>query len=144
MIRLLEVQKSTTDIEVSMTPEIRTYNIVSGLMSDNCQPYRVAERIMIWLTPTGLLGELEAIYPPTVNKFPCQYEKELRKQDGFPRFEVITCNGEGIIQPLDDGFIVWLRKERTVDLLIEFKQVQFLFEQDELVAIVTHRVSIVE
>ena len=144
MIKLLEIQKSNTDIEVSITPEVQTYNIVSGLMSDDCKPYQVAEDVMIWFSPTGFLGELEAIYPFTVDNFPCQYVKELHIQDGFPRFEVITCDNEGVIQPIDDGFIVWLKKEKMVNLQVEFKNVQFLFDQDELVAIVAHQTSIVE
>jgi hypothetical protein len=144
MIRLTGIQNRDTDIEVSVEIADRAYNIVSGLMSDDGRPYRIAEHVMIWLDPVGFLGEVEAIYPPIVTISPCQYGEKLQKQAGFPQFEVTACDNEGAIQPLDDGFIVWLAKEQTIDSQIEFKNVQFLLTQDELIAIVAHQATIIE
>lgn len=135
MIQLTEIQSSDVDIDVSITPEVRTYNIVSGFMSDDARPYRVAQHVMIWLDPTGFLGELEAIYPLIVHNSPCQYGKELSRKAGFPRFEIPACDNEGMIQLLDDGFVVWLAKEKTIDGQIDFNNVQFLLAQGEMVAI---------
>jgi hypothetical protein len=144
MIQLIEVQNSNIDIEVSITPEVHTYNIVSGYMSDNTRPYRVAERVMIWLDLAGFLGEVEAIYPPMVHSSPCQYGKELLRKAGFPRFEIAACDNEGMIQPIDDRFIVWLAKGKTIDGQIDYKNVQFLLAGDEIVGIVAHQPSIVK
>jgi hypothetical protein len=144
MIRLVEVQNKDTSIEVSVEITDRAYNIVSGLMSDDARPYPVSEKVMIWLDPAGFLGEVEAIYPPITTTSPCRYGEKLQKQEGFPQFEVITCDNEGIIQPLDDGFIIWWAREKIIDLEIEFKNLQFLFTQEELVAIVAHGASIIE
>lgn len=138
MIRLIGIQNKNTSIEVSVEITNRAYNIVSGLMSDDGRPYRVAERVMIWLDPLGFLGEVEAIYPPMTTSALCQYEETLQKRGGFPQLEVISCDNEGIIQPLDDGFIVWLGKEKSIDLEVAFKNLQFLFTQEELIAIVAH------
>ena len=144
MIRLIGVHNRDTSIEVSVEITDRAYTIVSGLMSDDGRPYRLAERVMIWLDPVGFLGEVEAIYPPMTTRALCQYEETLQKQGGFPQLEVLAYDNEGIIQPLDDGFIVWLAKEKIIDLEVEFKNLQFLFTQEELVAIVAHQASIIK
>jgi hypothetical protein len=144
MIRLIEVHTSESAMEVSITPEVHTYNIVSGYMSDDARAYRVADYVMIWLALPGFVGEVEAIYPPIVQNSPCHSGKELIRSTGFPRFEIAACDNEGMIQPMNDGFIVWLAKGKTIDRQIDFKQVQFLLADDELVGIVAHQPSIVK
>lgn len=144
MIRLIELQNRSADIEVSISPTVRTYNIVSDLMADDCKPYRVAEHVMIWLDPAGFLGEVEAIYPPMTTSALCQYGDTLQKRNGFPQLAIMSCDNEGIIQPLDNGFTLWLAKEKIIDLEVTFKNVQFLFAQEELVGLIAHQALIIE
>ena len=85
MIKLLNTIVVNTEIEVSFTPEVKTYNIVTGFMSDNCRPFRVSEHIMIWITEEGYIGEIECIYPETVDTPLCSYSHDLSRKLGFPQ-----------------------------------------------------------
>jgi hypothetical protein len=145
MIKVIGLQSlADVDIEVSYTPEVRTYNIISGMMSDDCLPFRVAQHVMVWLNTDGLLGELEAIYPPIVGVSLCTYADHINEQEGFPRLMVVAVGDEGLLQPIEDGFVVWFAQKRMIDRIITFKTLTFLAVEDELVAIVAHQVTPVE
>ncbi|MFL5703900.1 MAG: hypothetical protein ACJ8AG_13850 [Ktedonobacteraceae bacterium] len=133
-----------TAIEASFTPEVSTYNIVSGLMSNDCKPFRIAQGTMLWLHEDGFLGELECIFPQIVDKPLCSYATGISQREGFPQFEVRSLDNEDCIQNCEDGFIAWLVRDTTVDLQVCFKNVHFFFSIDELVAIEAHQVLLVE
>lgn len=144
MIKLVGVQDINVDIKASFTPSVKTYNIVSGLMSDDCQPYRVAQSVMIWLTPEGFLGEIEAIYPPLVSYSLDESLEGIDKQRGFPLFEVGACDNDGFIQHLENGFRIWFSKEKTTSLLISYKNVDFFVAGDKLLSVAAYHTSLIE
>ncbi len=144
MIKLIGLQTVDTDIVASFTPEVNAYNIISGFMSDDCKPYRVALKVIIWFHDDGFVGELEAISPWVIDKSPCNYAEKISQMEGFPQFAIPSCDNEGAIQHLEDGYIVWLAKGKTIDEQINYKQVQFLLSGEELIAIAARHVSVVE
>ncbi len=126
MIKVIGLQPlADVDIEVSYTPEVRTYNIISGMMSDDCLPFRVAQHVMVWLNTDGLLGELEAIYPPIVGLSLCTYAEHINEQEGFPRMMVVAVGDEGLLQPTEDGFVVWFAQKRMIDKSLPSKRSLF-------------------
>jgi hypothetical protein len=135
MIKLIAVRSEETEIQSTYTPDVRTYNIVSGLMSDDCKPYRVAQSMMIWMTESGHMGEIECIYPVAVEGQMCLFKEIVKELSGFPVFEVLCCDNEAYIQNHNNGFTLWLTKDKEVDTQIEFKQLKFLVANNELVGI---------
>lgn len=83
MIRLLDIRVEETDIETSNIPEVRTYNIISGMMSDDCKPFRIAQSAMIWMTEDGYIGEIECIYPIEVDANMCLFKETINRCDGI-------------------------------------------------------------
>lgn len=55
MIKINSIKDIKTEIEISYTPEVKTYDISTTLMTDECKPYRVAESAMIWINEVGFL-----------------------------------------------------------------------------------------
>ena len=144
MIKLLNTIVVNTEIEVSFTPEVKTYNIVTGFMSDNCRPFRVSVHIMIWITEEGYIGEIECIYPETVDTPLCSYSHDLSRKLGFPQIEICSCDNEAYIQHCDEGFTIWLNKEKMINKIIDCNQFLLLVSGDELVAVKTQECNIVE
>jgi hypothetical protein len=136
MIRLLDIRVEETDIETSNIPEVRTYNIISGMMSDDCKPFRIAQSAMIWMTEDGYIGEIECIYPIEVDANMCLFKETINRCDGFPAFEVLCCDNEVYVQNKDNGFTIWLTKRKEIDTEIVYKQLRFFVSNGELVGIV--------
>jgi hypothetical protein len=144
MIKVIGLRHPNVDIEASYTPEVRTYNIISGIMSDDCQPFRVARHVMVWLNADGLLGELESIYPPIVGVSFGAYADQINYEEGFPQLMVFAPESEGSIQLLEDGFVVWFAQKQMIDRIITFKTLAFLVSEGELVALEAHQVTFVK
>jgi hypothetical protein len=144
MIKLRGLQSVDTTVKSTFTPEVRTYNIVSGRMSDECKPYRVAQHAMFWLDDEGFLGELECIYPKVVEQAYCHYSDTLVPRNGFPQFEVLSTDSICAVQHQGNSFTVWFSKDKTIDDEIVSENVHFLFAGDELVGIKADQISIIE
>ena len=137
MIKLVGVQPIATAVTSTITPEVRTYDIVSEMMSDECKPYRVAEHAMLWLDNQGFLGELECIYPQVVEQPLCNYLDEVIPQNGYPQLIVSSCDNVSYIQHQGDNFSIWLAKDKTIDNEVLSGNVHFLFADNELVGLVS-------
>lgn len=136
MIKIVDSITTDTDVEVSVTPQIKTYNIVTGCMSDDCKPYRVAQSAMMWISENGCLGEIECIYPIVVEDDMCSFRETTTQFTGFPVFEIISCDNEAYIQNKDNGFVIWFNKSKEIDTEILFEQLSFLISEKELVGII--------
>jgi hypothetical protein len=144
MIKLRGLQSVDTTVTSTFTPEVRTYNIVSGRMSDECKPYRVAQHAMLWLDDEGFLGELECIYPQVVEQACCHHPGNLAPRSGFPQFEILSTDNICAVQHQGNSFTVWFSRDKTIDDEIMFENVHFLFAGNELVGIKADQVSIIE
>lgn len=58
MIKLITFKTEDTNIQITYTPDVRTYNVVSGLMNDECKPFKIAQSAMMWVNDKGYLGEI--------------------------------------------------------------------------------------
>jgi len=135
MIKIKSYKTKDTNIEVTYTPNVKTYNIVSGLMTDDCRPFRIAQSAMLWIDENGYIGEIECIYPIVVKEQICTFKDKMKTFDGFPAFEIPYCDNEVYLQNQDSGFIIWLSKDKNIDTIITFKQLRFLIANGELVGI---------
>ncbi|SFX09788.1 hypothetical protein SAMN04487866_101516 [Thermoactinomyces sp. DSM 45891] len=144
MIKLTNLRNVSSEINGSYTPEVNTYNIVSGFMSDNSRPFRVSQSIMFWINESGFLGEIECIYPAIVNEWACNYADRCIKEIGFPQLEIITPSNQAYVQSLEEGFIIWFSKGELIDLEIAFSNAVFLFSGNELVGLKISPILIVE
>ena len=136
MIKLIAIRIEETDIQITNIPEVRTYNIVSGMMSDDCKPFRIAQSVMIWMTENGYIGEVECIYPIEVEKQICLFKETIKQFSGFPAFDVLRCDNDAYIQDQNNGFTIWLSKDKEIDTEIVYKQLRFLVSNSELVGII--------
>lgn len=146
MIKIISYRTEDTNIEITYTPDVRTYNIVSGLMTDDCRPFRIAQSAMIWIDENGYIGEIECIYPIVVEEQTCIFKDKVKTFDGFPAFEIPYCgnDNEVYIQNQDSGFIIWFSKDKEIDTIIKFKQLRFLIVSNELVGITCKEHEIIE
>jgi|LSQX01.2.fsa_nt_gb hypothetical protein len=144
MIKIISYRTKDTNIEITYTPNVRTYNIVSGLMTDDCRPFRIAQSAMIWIDENGYIGEIECIYPIVVEDQICTFKDKVKIFDGFPAFEIPYCDNEVYIQNQVNGFIIWFSKDKEIDTIITFKQLKFLISNNELVGITCKEHEIIE
>jgi hypothetical protein len=144
MIKMISYRTEDTNIEIKYTPDVRTYNIVSGLMTEDCKPFRVAQSAMIWIDENGYIGEIECIYPIVVEEQICTFKDKVKTFYGFPAFEILCCDNEIYIQSKGSGFVIWFSKDKEIDAVITFKQLKFLIANNELVGITCEEQNIVE
>lgn len=136
MIRVMGFNDVQTEIEVSYTAEVKTYNLITDLMSDECEPYRVAQSAMLWLNRNGDIGELECIYPKVVESSPCRFSELIYEQKGLPQLEVTSDDSDVYVQHHEEGYIVWFTKGKVIDSQIQMKNTTFLLAGSELSGIV--------
>ncbi len=121
---------------------VRTYNIVTGMMSDECKPFEVAiNHTMMWLDNKGYLGEIECRVPSLVEYAPCSASITSELREYFPQFAILSSNNISLAQRCESGFILWLASDKVIDTKIHYKTLQFLIANDELVGIVAHQAS---
>lgn len=136
MIRLIEVvHESFANIETSYIDEIKTFNIVTNFMDDDCKAYEIAIGSMLWNNDNSIMGELECIFPPIVHSDQCVFSKGIRSVNGIPKLKVIDNNADVCLQLSESDYIIWFKKEANIDLQINSNNVEFLFSDEELVAI---------
>lgn len=144
MIKIKGIKAKDTEIKISFTSQVKTYNIISGFMSDECKPYRVAQSVMIWINGDGYIGEIECIYPTNVNKTQCNYSEKVNQINGLPIIEIYSCDNEAFIQHFEGGFILWLSKDKFINTEVSFKDLTFLLSGKELVAIKANHTIIID
>lgn len=144
MIKIICNIIKNTNVEITYIPAVRTYNVASGLMTDNCRPFRIAQSAMIWIDENGYIGEIECIYPVVVEDQICTIKDNVEIFYGFPAFEVVCCDNEVYVQSQDSGFIIWFSKDKEIDTIITFKQLRFLIASNELVGITCKEYEIIE
>lgn len=142
MIKIKKVDQVRIKTKASYALEERTYNIESELMSDECKGYRIAQNAFLWLTDKGYLGEIESIYPKTIDIPPYRFSPEIRREKGFPQLELVSYQNEVSIQHHEGGFTIWLIVDKTVDYEVISNNISFLASGNQLVAIGAKEASI--
>ncbi len=135
MIKIKGIENIDTLIEVDYIEEDKIFNITTGLLSDESLPFRVANRVMFWVSEEGYIGEIESIFPEMNKKSQCKLSQNISKINGFPIIEIESCDNIEFIEIFDKQFIIWLEKEALVDSIIEYKNVSFLTSKSILVGI---------
>lgn len=136
MIKLVGIDcDSFSNVETSYVSEVKTFNMITNFMNDNCKPYEIATGAMLWINEDSIIGELECIFPPIVHQELCSISKEIKLEQGIPKLKVIDSNGDVFIQLNESGFTIWLKKQSNIDLQIKTNNIDFLFSYEQLVAI---------
>ncbi|MGI6086096.1 MAG: hypothetical protein ACOYIF_11805 [Acetivibrionales bacterium] len=136
MVKLVGiVSDSFTNVEISYIQEIKTFNMVTNFMDDYCKPYEIATGAMIWINDDSIIGELECIFPPIIHHEQCFISEKIKLLNGIPKLKVVGINDDIFIQINESGYIIWLTKECDIDLQINTNNIDFLFCDEQLVAI---------
>ncbi|SHH85625.1 hypothetical protein SAMN02745823_01214 [Sporobacter termitidis DSM 10068] len=136
MIKLIEiVHDSFANIETSYIDEIKTFNIVTNFMDDNCKAYEIGIGAMLWVNDNSIMGELECIYPPIVQNDQCTLAKDIRSVTGIPKLKVIDNKADVYLQLSESGCIIWFKMESNINLQVNTNNAEFLFSDEQLAAI---------
>lgn len=137
MIKILEIH----NMEGIIVNDVKTYNIVTSLMTDEAIPFELGGSTILWLTKEGFLGEIESIYPILTKGALCEQAGDLQQKVGFPRMEIVQGKSEVSIEPYAKGYIIWLAKGKKADSEVVCGILRFLVAYDEIVAIVCEQAN---
>ncbi|MEW4370817.1 hypothetical protein [Paenibacillus kandeliae] len=133
---LLDSSSSIHQAICSYVPEVRTFNIVTEYMSDECIPYRVNTSVCVWLTATGTLGEIELIYPRQISEQIVWASSNIKTQKGRPYFKDFEYEYENVVVEVsEEQFVIWLNNNGVIDLEVEANNILYLFNYNRLVGL---------
>lgn len=125
------------------TPSVKTYNIVTDKMSDDCSPVSMTDGVCMWVDSEGALGEIECIYPRI-------YQNNIvpsidRKIVGVPLFEDNNISLSSIyIQELTEGFIIWFSDVRDIEFEVSQNNISYFITTNQLVGILAKNHQIID
>ncbi|WP_411347696.1 hypothetical protein [Paenibacillus sp. WLX2291] len=132
----LENSKSISQSVCSYIPEVQTFNVITEYMSDECIPYRLSMGACVWLTATGVLGEIELIYPLQLSEHILWKRNHTSKQKGHPYFQDLEYEYENVVvEVAENQFIIWLDTQSVIDLEITANNLMYLFSKNRLVGL---------
>ncbi|MDQ1236114.1 hypothetical protein QE450_003612 [Paenibacillus sp. SORGH_AS306] len=137
-LRLFSLKKNSLILKstCTYTPSIRTFNIVTKHMNDECIPYQIGVGICIWLNELGAMGEIELIYPKQTSKHNFFEPNSVEKIIGEPIFSVSETDYDNVtVEISQDNFVIWLKSKSEFDLKIISENIYYLFQDNKLVAI---------
>lgn len=140
---LFELDNSSETIYSTYNTAVKTYNIVTSFMDDNCSPIQLGKNLCLWLNKEGIIGELECIYPKLVLTAKCSLESTVTCSIGVPSFNYLSSNREIYVQHFSKKFIVWLAENKVVTNEIRMGSVKFLFSDHELVGVLADDIKII-
>ncbi|MFD1988352.1 hypothetical protein ACFSGI_00025 [Paenibacillus nicotianae] len=146
-LNLLSLKKNSLISKSTCTynPSIRTFNIVTSYMNDECIPFQIGMGTCIWLNESGAMGEIELIYPIQTSK-PNFFEPDtIENTIGEPSFSVSEADYDNITVEISrENFMIWLKSESEFDLKVVSENVYYLFQDKELVAIGVEAYDLIE
>lgn len=135
MIKVVGINNKNVQFNITYIEQVKTYNITTEFMSNECTNYRVEQSNMIWLNHEGAISEIESIYPKTVQKECCYFAKQIKYLSGFPRLHIIATSDDFCIQHAQNKFIMWFAKEKIIDVHLQSENIDFYIGKDELLGI---------
>lgn len=146
-LRLLSFNKNVliSKSTCTYTPSIRTINMVTTYMNDECIPYQIGMGTCIWLNKSGTMGEIELIYPTHTSQSNFFESDRIEKIIGEPIFSVNEVDYDNItVEISQDNLIIWLKSESEFDLKVITENIYYLFQDKELVAIGAETYDVIE
>jgi hypothetical protein len=146
MILLKEIlqEQNSSKVSCTYTPSVKTYNIVTECMSDDCKPLQLGNGICIWLDDSGRLGEVECIYPKIMEQSSFKPTFETKKLKGIPTFKTNSSGYNGCLEELEEGFTIWLSEMQKVDQEICQDKIRYLLNGEQLVGILASNFEVIE
>lgn len=146
VLKLIDIQRleHESSVNCTYTPSVQTFNITTEFMTDECKPIQLEGGGCIWININGAIGEVEFIYPNTIQKSDSFVVGQ--SCNGIPLFEVTTSMYDNCyIQILEEGFLIWLKESTKIDLLISHgHQIDYLISNSELCGIFAKNSTIIE
>ncbi|UNK19513.1 hypothetical protein MNQ98_05640 [Paenibacillus sp. N3/727] len=145
MHELINIQQLRHEVDnaCTYTPSVLTYNITTEFRMDDCKPYQIERGGCIWLNAEGAVGEVEFIYPNTL-----QNSNSLvvgQNISGIPLFEVTASKYDNpFIQSFEEGFLIWLKKTTEIELLISHGKIGYLISNNKLCGMLAKNPQIIE
>ena len=135
MMKIKGYEKQTRCYQGTYISEVRTFNISSDDMDDDCKPRMESTGCITWTDDKMSLCELETIYP-----------EEVTWDQGIRNAPLATVTGLPVLEIKEEEKGVWLFQEGTDAILFlkekvnpdkkcEVGQVVYYISGDEVVAI---------
>jgi hypothetical protein len=142
MIRAKEIrhiQGKILEVSSSYAASVKTYNIVTTFMSDDCKAYQIGNGICIWLDNEGRLGEIECIYPiiSDVNSS-VESTAEITKIEGIPLIEIVSLDSNGYVVHQTEQFVIWFSENQQVSHEVRQGNIRYLLSKEQIVGIVAN------
>lgn len=131
-------------VSCTYTPSVKTYNIVTENMTDDCKPIQLGNGCCIWLNERGQLGEAECIYPKLLDNGTALYYQQGELVDGVPSFEISPFDADVVVEQIENGFIIWFSRSKQVKQEISQNRISYLLSDNELLGIVSKNFEIIE
>lgn len=135
MVKVVSFVEREVRVVAQIVPSVRTYDVTTSDMSDDCLSYRVAGQAAMWLTQDGVLAEIECIYPDECASPMCIVPVEVPTRVACP---VLVPGEEGPLWVARHGtaFTIWLARDKVVDQAYRMtRTLELLAAQGELVGI---------
>ena len=135
MVRVKGYTKSRPHYTAEYASTVKTLNIVSTTMSDNCTAYKESTSCIIWLDENNSLGELECVYPEQVSQLVYGDCEHLPITRLTPVFEIIPEDRSMYIFLQEKHAILLFYNDKTPDKKCIMGDVTFYIDNDLVVAI---------
>jgi hypothetical protein len=105
LLKEIGLNHDSSTVSCTYTPSVKTYNIVTENMTDDCNPIQLGNGCCIWLNERGQLGEVECIYPKLLDNGTSLYSQLGELVDGIPSFEISSFDADVVVEQIENGFI---------------------------------------
>lgn len=129
--------------EASYIEEVRTFNMISHNMNDDCKPHLESTACMIWVDENGLIGELECIYPIELEDDRGVRELKLEMASGIPCIRVSYQEKAVKLFRDKDNVILFLTDEKKPDKRCRVGNLIYYVTGNELIALECIKTKIV-
>ncbi|MHB1685217.1 MAG: hypothetical protein ACYCYO_20830 [Bacilli bacterium] len=136
MIKIIDIVERTVDVEIEVVSSVRTYDITTTDMTDNCTPYRFAQKAMMWLNQNGFIAEVECIYPQTVDNPVCAMSDDVNTRKGSPILELDGESGQVWVEEHDASFTIWFEQGHEIEQeIVVARNLKVLASQSQVLGI---------
>ncbi|GCE12020.1 hypothetical protein [Tengunoibacter tsumagoiensis] len=135
MTKLIGIQESDVLIEAKFVKDSFVYYIKCNPIAETEKYYYFGLRSILWLSLDGIFSEIESMYPKVGKEPLCSFDSQVQKEEGLPVLEMIPTSYINYVQETENGFIIYVERDRKINHVVIYKTIEFLFCDNDLVAI---------
>lgn len=143
MIKLIKFLNKNRIYDASYIQEVKTFNLLSKEMNDECIPYLDSTACMLWIDDKNVLCELESIYPVDVNEDRGFRKMQLEEISGLP--VILVDNEDKVVKIFREGkdVILFLNDNKKPDKKCVNENIIYYISKNEIIAIECKNTEIV-